>query len=353
MSATDFDELKDGTDLKEGAYRIKSLEGTNAFGIKYLAETPLGQDVLLKEFYPSRLCVRKGLDVFVKNDEGAQEFKDLHNGFLKTAEKLVEMDNPNIANVVEYFHENNTCYMVMEIVEGHTLLSAIEDKTIELSNEDKFDILSKLIRALHDVHAADLLHRDIEPKNIMLDDDKEPYLFLDFGTFQDTPGKETRAVSKVVSTTNNFSAMELRADPDSHSPAADIYSLAASMYFAVSGRPPISSLHRVSLIAQDEEDPFEPLTGKFENYAPGMLQTIDMALSVFRDQRIRSASEWLRHLNLKAPNEKIEKVSSLYRPTNKVEKVRGIPSSAIRPIAIMGLCAGVLMTLTFLIVSGT
>jgi len=352
MSATDLDELEPGAELKDGEFRIKDMLDSNAFGIKYLAETTSGDDVILKEFYPSQLCVRKGQEVFVKNDDGADEFKDLQNAFLKTAESLVAMDNPNIAKVHQFFHANNTCYMVMEIIEGHSLHDAIENDAMELSQEDHFAILTKLIRALHDIHASDLLHRDIEPKNITLNEDKEPFLFLDFGTFEDTPGKkETRAVSKIVSTTNNFSAMEMRADPDNHAPAADIYALAASVYFAIKGKPPASSMHRVSQIALDEDDPFEPLTGEFEGYPMGTVQTIDMALSVFRDQRIRSASEWLRHLNLQAPEERIEKVSSLYRPSKKVERTYGIPNTALRPLMKIGAVSSVLMGLTFLVLS--
>lgn len=348
-STTDLDELVLGTKLQNGQFQILSVENSNNFGIQYRARLPEGTEVVLKEFFPSSVCVRQGLNVIVKSAGQRDEFIDLRTGFLNTAEQLLALNNPNIAKMHTYFEENGTAYMVMEVIEGLSLEEAVEGRNLKFDPDDIAELLKKLLYALHDIHAAGLMHRDIQPKNITLDEDLNPFIFLDFGTFQDNVGKETRAVSKVLSSSNHFAAMELRSSPESQSPAADMYSLAASMYYAISGKPPAASIQRISQIAQGQPDIYEPLAERFEGYQAGILQTIDLALSVFQDARIRSATEWLRHLNIGEP---VSEVKSLYRPTNQKALTMGANVKMMRPFLVLG-ASGLAILMAIILLQAT
>jgi hypothetical protein len=226
------DELGVGTVVKAGRYIIRNVTGFNNFGIKYSATDKDADAVVLKEFFPSEICVRDGANVAIVSNESIPEFKSLIQGFLKDADKLVNLDNPNIGAILEVFEENNTAYMVEEVVTGTTLLDTVNNPDSELTPEQITSILTQLLLALHDIHALELLHRNIEPQNITLTKDFEPTLFVDFGTFRDKTGRESRAYSKLASNANKYAPLEMSAEAGDQSPSADIYCLAASMYFA-------------------------------------------------------------------------------------------------------------------------
>lgn len=335
MSEVLLNELESGAALKSGAYVVTSFLNSNEFGIKYEAKSASGEHVIVKEFFPSDLCKRTAAGIAVRNKEQDQEFKNMRNGFMTGAQGLLAIENPNIVTVVEFFEENNTAYMVMKEAQGTSLHDIVEQGERKFAPDQIVAMLNKLIHALHDIHSRDMLHREIDPQNIIVTDDGEPLLVLDFGTFKDRPSKGTRAVSKIASKTNHFAAMEIRSDPDNHAPAADIYSLAASFYFLLTGKPPVASMERVFNVAQGEEDPFVPLTGQFEGYPIGALETLDMALGLFVDDRIRSASEWLRHLGAKSPMPDAQKPKSLFRSSEKEEMLFGIPRRHVRSVMVL------------------
>ncbi len=348
MSDVLLNELEQGTVLNSGAYVLNSFLDSNEFGIKYAAETDAGEKVVIKEFFPNELCQRKDTGVEVRKKEQEEEFINMRNGFMAGAETLRAIDNPNVVNVVEFFEENATAYMVMQVADGIPLSDIIEQKSRVFSPDEIFAMLTKLLRALHDIHSLDILHRDIDPGNINVSADGIPQLVLDFGTFKDRPSKGTRAVSKIASKTNHYAAMEIRSDPDKHAPAADIYSLAASFYFAITGAPPAASMERVFSVAQGQDDPYEKLSGRFTGYPIGVLETLDMALSLFVDDRIRSASEWLRHLRCHDASDELPVTKSLFRPAERQEMMFGVPRKHVRSVMVLTALTVSLVTLLLL-----
>ncbi|MEH6360291.1 MAG: protein kinase [Amylibacter sp.] len=344
------DELGVGTALKAWVYSIQSVIGIKDFGIKYLATDTDGRTVVLKEFFPSEICAREGLEVAVVSNDRTNEYKNLIRGFLKDADKLIELDNPNIGTVLEVFEENNTAYMVEEAVKGVSLYDAVTDDSYELTPLQITSILTKLLLALHDIHALELLHRNIEPKNITLTDDLEPTLFVDFGTFRDRPSRESRAFSKIASNANKYAPLEMSIETGDQSPSADIYCLAASVYFAITGSPPLSNIHRISEIARGNQDPYKTLAGEKKGYQPGFLEALDIALAPFPRDRIKSATEWLRYLDIKQETHKVEETKSLFRPAKFVETYWNIPTSVIRPTIVITVIATALFFFLRLIV---
>lgn len=331
---TEMDELAAGTPLASGKYTLKSYVNASNLGIHYLAQSQDGTEVTVKEFFPHEMCTRDGKSVSLSTDEQQKEFNVLLNVFMEDADGLVNLDSANIASVLECFRENGTAYMVMEIVPGQTLHEAVEDKNSFLNSEHINVMLIKLLKGLNELHDLGLIHRDIEPKNITITPDGDPMLFIDFSTFRDIVGKETRAVSKMVSPTNNYASLEMSVSPEKQSPASDIYSLAASFYFAISGQPPIANMVRISAIAGESPDPYQPLAGRFEGYPIGFLETLDMAMNIFVDGRIKSATEWLRHLSYLMETPELIDFRKKSAPIKHVETFFGMPLSYRRPVAI-------------------
>jgi serine/threonine protein kinase len=345
------DELGAGTVLKAGRYTIQSVMGLNNFGIKYHASDKNGDNVVLKEFFPSEICVRDGSDVAIVSNESIPEFKSLIQGFLKDADKLVNLDNPNIGSIQQVFEENNTAYMVEKVVTGASLLDTVNNPDSELTPQQITSILTQLLLALHDIHALELLHRNIEPQNITLTKDFEPTLFVDFGTFRDKPGRESRAYSKLASNANKYAPLEMSIESGDQSPSADIYCLAASMYFAIMGKPPISNIQRISEIAHGNPDPYTRVAGQKIGYKKGFLEALDIALAPFPRDRIKSATEWLRYLNVEKVTEETADMKSLFRPEKIVETYWKIPTTAVRPAIAVTMMVGALFFFLKLIVN--
>ncbi len=345
------DELNVGTAIKAGRYTIQSIMGLNNFGIKYSATDADGDTIVLKEFFPSEICVRDGLNVAIVSNDSIDEFKNLIHGFLKDAGKLVALDNPNIGSILEVFEENNTAYMVEEVVKGVSLLDAVNSQDSELSPHQITSILTQLLLALHDIHALELLHRNIEPQNITLTENFEPTLFVDFGTFRDKPSRESRAYSKLASNANKYAPMEMSIESGDQSPSADIYCLAASIYFAIMGNPPISNIQRVSEIANGKPDPYVSLSGQKTGYKKGFLEALDIALAPFPRDRIKSATEWLGYLNIEKTTEETAGTQSLFRPERIVETYWKIPTTAVRPTIAVTMMLGALFFFLRLIVN--
>jgi serine/threonine protein kinase len=335
MGSKDYNELAAGNSICNGKYEIQKVHGANQFGIDYVASDASGKIFILKELFPAEICARENGAVITRAIGAQDEFDTLKNAFLEDAGKLVSLSNPHIAEIVEWFEENGTAYMVVEALAGISLFEAVSKNTIELTPADKSGMLVKLLKSLHAIHEKGLLHRDIEPLNIAISQDKEPMLFVGFGTLTDKSGQRSRAVSKVLAASNSYMSLEMRISPENQSAASDIYSLAASFYFAISGEPPIGNLERVSDIAQGKSDPYVPLEGRFPEYDQILLKTIDLALSANPDERIHHATEWLQYLKKLPAADSVEIPNSLIPEAHVPSEILSIPYRALRRVAVL------------------
>ena len=308
---TDLDELQKNETLKNGAITIDAVYDQNGFSITYLAKTDAGEAITVKELFPSEVCVRVGKSV-VSSQGQDEEFKQLRKAFVRDITTLISLDNPNIGGIKEYFEENGTVYFVMDQTEGNNILKAIDAKNFKLNPKQIENLLVKSLLALFDIHAVGLLHREIEPKNIFITPQNEPMLILGFGTFRNKVSNESRAVSKMISSTNQYASMEVIVSPDEQSASSDVYSLAASFYHLIKGSPPPAIMERLSKKVSGGADSYEPLAEYKTDISMPICLTIDLALSTSQEDRIRTASEWLQHLNVSSPKKTVRELPKNY-----------------------------------------
>src|SRR5512140_538871 len=111
-----------------GEFEIKAIIGIGGFGIVYLAhDHSLGRDVALKEYLPTSLAYRNGLNVSVKTAREADTFAAGLASFINEARVLAHFDNPSLVKVYRFWNENATAYMVMPYYEGPTLKQALQE----------------------------------------------------------------------------------------------------------------------------------------------------------------------------------------------------------------------------------
>lgn len=275
-----------GTRVAE--FEIREVIGEGGFGIVYLAfDHSLQRTVAIKEYMPSALAARANDNtVTVRSKRHAEAFGAGLRSFINEARLLAQFDHPALVKVYRFWESHGTAYMAMRYYEGRTFKSVVRDNP-ELVNEAWLKrLLQPVLGALEALYAAQILHRDVSPENIMIQPDGQPVL-LDFGAARQIV--QDMAQSLTVILKPGFAPVEQYADDESmrQGPWTDIYSLSAVMYAAITGKAPPAAVARML------NDPIEPLaiSGR-EGYSNQFLEAIDRGMAVRPEIRPQSIAEF-------------------------------------------------------------
>lgn len=281
-----------GTRLLGDQFTINRPLSSGGFGITYLAkDNYLERSVVIKECFPEVFCQREDKKVLVRSHSNHEKYRAIVEMFMREARSIAKMRHPNIVGVHRIFEDNETAYMVLDLIDGRDLLDIIKDKDQELTPAQVKATLIKVLDAVDLVHQQDLLHRDISPDNILLDKWGSPVL-IDFGAAREEASRETRALSSVLVVKDGYSPQEFYFAGGKQSACSDLYALGATFYHVISGEAPPNSQTRMAEFAGNNPDPCTPLAGRFDEYEPEFLAAIDTAMSILPKHRIQSARAW-------------------------------------------------------------
>lgn len=282
-----------GTNLSGDQFTITSRLSAGGFGITYRAQDNfLGRTVVIKECFADDFCIRSDKQVLARNQASEKNFRSIVDMFIREARSLAKLRHPNIVGVHRAFEENGTAYMALDLIVGHDLDNILEVNSTRLPPSGVKDMLLRLLDAVETIHDLDLLHRDISPDNIMIDNDGNPVL-IDFGAARGDASRRTRAISSLLVVKDGYSPQELYVAGSIQTPSSDLYALAATFYHVLSGEAPPNSQIRTMEIAGQNPDPCVPLAGRINGYEPAFLEAIDKAMQPLPRDRLQSAGEWL------------------------------------------------------------
>ena len=236
--------LKPGTRLLD-RYVIGYALGEGGFGITYIGwDETLKMRVAIKEYFPAGFSVRNhnvsDAIELTKRKEGLN-FQDERDRFLREAQRLARFSGkPGVVSVYNFFEANNTAYIVMEFLDGVTLMDVLRQKK-QISPDSLFRVLDPVMQALELVHGEDLIHRDISPDNIMVLRDNTLKL-LDFGAAREVA--DGHSLSVVLKP--GYAPEEQYRTKGQQGPWTDIYALCATMYKCITGITPSVSLDRIA-----------------------------------------------------------------------------------------------------------
>ncbi|CAD5964506.1 serine/threonine-protein kinase [Planktothrix agardhii] len=217
-----------GYQLRKRPYVIETILGQGGFGITYKAKhLQLRHQVVLK-------TPNAGLQNDPEYPKYVQRF--IQEG--QTLAKLGQNSHPHIVRVIDLFEENGLHCLVMDLIVGQSLWDIVQ-KNGRLSEAEAVSLTRQIADALVMVHNAGIVHRDTHPGNIMLRNETSAVL-IDFGL-------AAEIMPKVMSSKHpanlNFSPYEQFLE-GSGKPTVDVYCLAASLYYAITGQLPTQALHR-------------------------------------------------------------------------------------------------------------
>ncbi|TAJ83492.1 serine/threonine-protein kinase [Reyranella sp.] len=275
--------LPAGTRLRN--YELISVLGHGGFGITYYAkDTTLGREVAVKEYLPTSLALREdGTMVVPRSTQLAEDFIWGRERFLEEARILATLDGaPAVVRVHDFLEANGTAYMIMGLARGDTLEQRLkQDGKLDPAVAER--VLGRLLEGLEAVHKTGFLHRDVKPANIILDAQNNPTL-IDFGASRASMADRTAALTAIF--TPRYAAAE-QLTSDKQGPWTDIYGVSATLYHAITGKAPPSSLERAL------NDTYEPLASlKPDGYAVATLEGIDVGLAVRAKDRPQSIAAW-------------------------------------------------------------
>jgi len=157
--------------------------------------------------------------------------------------------HPNIISVFDAGEEPGTFYFVMDWIEGKTFQDLIDEESDEAMRRG-LQILSKCCRALDYAHRRGIVHRDVKPDNILIDQQGEPYI-MDFGIAKDREqGLNLTATKATMGTPYYMSPEQANGEVQHVGPLSDVYSLGATMFHLLTGRVPFVGDTLFSLMMQ-------------------------------------------------------------------------------------------------------
>ena len=275
----------------DNRYVIQGVVGSGGFGITYKALDRTTQDFCaIKELFPRQLAVRMadGITVCPMNNTDPTAYNHCRERFGEEALSLQALkDVSGVVNVTDYFEQNGTCYFAMEYLDGLNLRQLARNNGGRLDWQNLSFIIKKAGEALADTHRNRIFHRDISPDNIIFTRSMDVKL-IDFGNAKELARTNNDGLSVFLKP--GFAPLEQYSSKRSQGAYTDVYSLAATTYYLLTGKKVPDAVDRLS----GNGYPTLSQLG-FPNY---LSDGIDRALAIDYKKRTQSVDELLYNIGL-------------------------------------------------------
>lgn len=235
-------------------YRLVERVGVGATGAVYRAQSLMGgEDVAIKMIQPA----------FANRPDYVRRFES-------EAQLSARLNHPNILSLMDYWRDAEGAYLITRLLPG-TLRGEIARYPNGLALERALRLLQQIAGALAQAHGLGIIHRDVKPSNILLDDRGTPYL-ADFGVAQ--AADEASKAGEIPLGSPLYAAPE-QIQGRALTPQSDQYSLAIMLYEMLTGQPPFQADDAAALLKLHMQEPLPPLGAR----APWLPVALDLVLA--------------------------------------------------------------------------
>jgi serine/threonine protein kinase len=241
----------------EGTFRIERLLGRGGMGAVYLAREPaLDRQVAIKVLPPERA-----------------QSADLRERFRREARTAAQLSHPHIVPLLTFGESDGLVYFVMGYVDGETLSSRLQREG-PLAIAEAVRVLTELAQALSYAHGRAVVHRDVKPDNVLLEQPRGLVRLTDFGIAKQYAGRPSLTAEGAVIGTPLYMSPEQASGRTDLDARTDIYSLGAVAFTIFSGRPPFEGRNSSEIMRQHltSEAP------RLRDVVPGIPGAVDEAV---------------------------------------------------------------------------
>jgi serine/threonine protein kinase/tetratricopeptide (TPR) repeat protein len=319
----------DVTDMhwRLGHYEILEEIGCGGMGVIYRARQQHSRRIV---------AVKRMLSHQVNSHETLVRFR-------REAEAVASLDHPNILPIYEVSEsEEGLPYFSMKYATGGSLRTAAP--TLRKNPRGCVQLMAKVARAIDYAHCKGILHRDLQPGNILLDENGEP-MVSDFGLAKwlDQGSDLTRTL-ETLGTPGYIAPEQTECRADKLTSAADVYSLGAILFYLLTGRPPFVGSNVLHVIHQAAATPAPRLRSVAPSLDRDMETIVGRCLESDPKARYQSAAaladdleHWLRHEPIRARRTGIF--------TRGRKWVRRNPTSTVLMVSLVALAAAIVALL--------
>jgi len=312
-----FKVLSPGTMISH--YKIIEKIGAGGMGVVYkAADTKLGRIVALKFLPPRLLC-----------DE------DARTRFEHEARSASALNHPNITTVYEIDDADGRCFIAMEYVEGRSLKQVIKEGSS--SFDEIIEIALQIGKGLDAAHKKEVIHRDVKPDNIMVNDDGVVKI-MDFGL------AKLKGVTKLTREGTTMGTLRFMSPEQVLGKGvdgrSDIFSMGVVLYAMITGRLPFRGEDDAALINSILNDMPEPMARYKADVPDGLQRIIHKALAKNKEERYQHADEVVADLKRERHSSELTETARISsdavrgRSSNKLLRIL-LPAAAICAIALL------------------
>ncbi|NJN44054.1 MAG: serine/threonine protein kinase [Anaerolineae bacterium] len=252
-------------------YELQERIGTGGFGAVYRArQTTVGRDVAIKIILP----------VFANNPDFIRRFEG-------EAQIVARLEHLHITPLYDYWRDPSGAYLVMRLFRGGSLHETLKGGPFNLESTAR--LLDQITSALALAHRNEIIHRDIKPGNVLLDEDGNAYL-ADFGIAKvlgELPTDLTQG--GVVGSLDYISPEQARSEPVTS--RTDIYSLGVLLYETLVGKHPFPNSTPVERLYKHINDPLPKITA-LNGVGDAVNDVIQKATAKTRPNAMWTYSSW-------------------------------------------------------------
>lgn len=255
-----------------GRYDIEQTIGAGGFGIVFKAyDTELRRVVALKVLAPHLMS------------SGAARKR-----FTREAQAAAAIMHEHVVPIYDVVNQNDTCYLVMQYIAGPSLQERV-DRSGPLSVAEILRVGVQIAAGLHAAHEQGLVHRDVKPGNILLEESVDRVLISDFGLAR-TADDANLTRSGAITGTPHYMSPE-QASGGAIDPRSDLFSLGSVLYFACTGRPAFRAPQIMAVLNRICHYPHRRVTEVNAEIPGALADLIDRLLAKSPVDRFASAAE--------------------------------------------------------------
>lgn len=258
-----------------GEYSVGDLLGEGGMGKVYTATGPDGGRVALK---------------LVKEDYARDE--TFRRRFYREARIAQTVKHPNVVPVLTTGEVDGLPYMAQRFIDGMSLDDKLK-RDGPLDPQTAVQVCTDVAAGLEALWGAGMVHRDVKPANILLDETGRGYI-TDFGLAKDTQGSLLTLPGQALGSMDYMAPEQIRGEPVSA--ATDIYALGCVMYECMCGRPPFAEVQGMRILWAHLQDPPPDPRSARPDMSDEFVRTLLTALEKDAAKRPQSAGEYARML---------------------------------------------------------